>query len=86
MLETNEMIYTAIFQSAGGLLTRSRYTGVINRQEAWEQAASMGESSGECLIALIPGDHPVYMYDDVHSHRAPNTEMKNHDVYEISAD
>ena len=46
MMENNEMIYTAIFQNQSGKLTHSRYTGVIDRREAWEIAANMGESSG----------------------------------------
>tara|TARA_B100000131_G_scaffold42770_1_gene38445 strand:- start:52 stop:312 length:261 start_codon:yes stop_codon:yes gene_type:complete len=84
MLESKEMIYTAIFQTADGTLSRSRYTGVIDRRDAWINAAKLGDSSKQCLVALVPGDHPVYTYEDVFDvSGVPNTEMKNHDVYEI---
>mgnify|MGYP001376521160 CR=1 FL=1 len=84
MLENNEMIYTAIFQNNTGKLTRSRYTGVIDRKEAWKSAAHMGESNGDCLLALVPGDHPVYTYDNTFSNKnADRTNMKTHDVFEL---
>ena len=84
MLENNEMIYTAIFQNQSGKLTRSRYTGVIDRREAWHAAANMGESSGECLLALVPGDHPVYTYENTFQvNKIDRTNMKAHDVFEV---
>ncbi len=64
MMENNEMIYTAIFQGPQGQLSCSRYTGVIDRKAAWLAAAKMGGSNNMCLIALVPGDHPVYFYDN----------------------
>ena len=64
MMENNEMIYTAIFQGPQGQLTRSRYTGVIDRHEAWLSAAKMGASTDLCLLALVPGDHQVYFYNN----------------------
>jgi len=80
------MIYTAIFQNSQGKLNTSRYTGVISRSEAWLQAAQMGGKSGECLIALVPGDHPVYFYDDFvnESHHKNRTQQQDHDLYLIS--
>ena len=85
MMENDEMIYTAIFQDKDGNLSRSRYTGVIARQEAWRRAASMGESSNMCLLALVPGDHPVYTYENVFNSEQPSTELKQHDVFEMQA-
>ena len=85
MMESDEMIYTAIFQSKSGNITRSRYTGVMDRQQAWRAAAGMGESSGLCLIALVPGDHPVHTYENVFEVE-PNTELKHHDVFEFPHD
>tara|TARA_B100000902_G_C26461392_1_gene505594 strand:- start:86 stop:364 length:279 start_codon:yes stop_codon:yes gene_type:complete len=63
-MENNEMIYTAIFQGPQGQLSHSRYTGVIDRKDAWLSAAKMGGSNNMCLLALVPGDHPVYFYDN----------------------
>ncbi len=84
MMENDEMIYTAIFQNKQGELTHSRYTGVIGRREAWRRAADMGETNGDCLVALVPGDHPVYTYENTMIDREQNiTEMKNHDVFEL---
>ena len=77
------MTYTAIFQDKTGLLTRGRYTGAPDRHEAWEHAARMGEAHGGCLIAMIPGDHPVYTYPSIFGNNA-SIELKNHDVYEIN--
>ncbi len=83
MMENNEMIYTAIFQTNEGKLTYKRYTGVIARKEAWENSAAMGKASGTRLIALIPGDHPVYTYESLFEGEKPNTELKEHDVFEV---
>ncbi len=85
MMENDEMIYTAIFQSKTGRVVRSRYTATMNRREAWASAAAMGESNGECLIALVPGDHPVHTHESVFSD-APNTELKHHDVFEVAVE
>ena len=84
MMENDEMIYTAIFQNRQGQLTRSRYTGVIGRREAWRQAAAMGESNGDCLVALVPGDHPVHTYENTMVDAIENnTEMQSHDVFDL---
>ena len=63
-MENKVMIYTAIFQNSSGKLFTSRYTGVVSRSEAWLSAAKMGGSEGNCLVALVPGDHPVYFYEN----------------------
>ena len=86
MMENDEMIYTAIFQNPQGQLTRSRYTGVMSRSEAWLTANKMGASNGECLIALVSGDHPVYFYENfVEDNRTDPamTAMQAHDVYDM---
>ena len=85
MMETSEMIYTAIFQDRSGAITRARFTGVINKQEAWASCAALGESNGACLVALVPGDHPVYTYEEVFQ-REPNMELKQHDVFEVQVE
>ena len=88
MMETNEMIYTAIFQGAQGQLTRSRYTGVIDKKEAWLAAARMGSSDNMCLLALIPGDHPAYFYENFVQDNAPQgrTQAQNHDLFLVHDD
>ncbi len=88
MMETNEMIYTAIFQGAQGKLTRSRYTGVIDKKEAWLSAAQMGAREDMCLLALIPGDHPAYFYENFVEDNAPRKRsgMQNHDLFLIHDD
>ena len=73
MMENNEMIYTAIFQGPQGQLSYSRYTGVIDRKTAWLTAAKMGGSNNMCLLALVPGDHPVYFYDNFVNDNAQET-------------
>ena len=89
-METDEMIYTAIFQSPQGKLTRSRYLGVTDKAEAWLTAAKMGSSTGELLIALVSGDHPVYFYEnfvqsnaDAQRRNNQQSAQQNHDVYEM---
>ena len=87
MMETKEMIYTAIFQGAQGKLTRSRYTGVISRKDAWLSAARMGASDNMCLIALVPGDHPAYFYEDFVADNARSRSrehgIRHHDLFEV---
>ena len=56
------MIYTAIYQGPQGQLTYGRYNGHISRKDAWLSAAKLGGMNGNCLVALVPGDHPVYFY------------------------
>ena len=65
MMENDEMIYTAIFQTKQGVVSRARYTGVMNRQKAWKEAANLGEATAACLIALVPGNHPVHTYEEL---------------------
>lgn len=77
------MIYTAIFQDSQSKIRRYRYTGAVGRKEAWVQAASLGEADNECLIALVPGDHPVYTYENtIHD----LTDTQRHDLYEVEAE
>ena len=84
MMETKEMIYTAIFQGPQGKLTRSRYTGVISRKDAWLSAARMGASDNMCLIALVPGDHPIYFYEDfVADNTSKPHSIRHHDLFEV---
>ena len=87
-MENNEMIYTAIFQGSQGKLTHSRYTGVIDKKQAWLAAAKMGASNNMCLIALVPGDHPVYFYENFVEDNAKRdrTQTQFHDVYEMGPD
>lgn len=86
MLENNEMIYTAIFQTSQGKLVHSRYTGFISRSEAWLSAAQMGGSEGNCLIALVPGDHPVYFYENFvqDTSKSERSDMQKHDLFDMS--
>ena len=83
MMEDDEMIYTAIFQDRAGRITKARYTGAVSRKHAWADAVALGEPEQVCLIALVPGDHPVHTYDGVFG-KEPNTELQRHDVYEVS--
>ena len=87
-LENKTMIYTAIFQNAQGKLFTSRYTGVVSRSDAWLSAAQMGGSEGNCLIALVPGDHPVYFYDNFVKDSSPRdrTGVQNHDLFSLTQD
>ena len=87
MMETDKMIYTAIFQGPQGQLTRSRYTGAVDRKSAWLDATKMGASDGHRLIALVSGDHPVYFYDNfvkdnARSERSERSETQRHDVFD----
>ena len=78
MRENPEMIYTAIYQNAQGRLTYGRYLGNMSRKEAWVSAASLGEPDQLCLVALVPGDHPVYFYEDV------GPSIKDVDVFDLN--
>ena len=86
MMENKEMIYTAIYQDTLGNLTHEIYTGHVNRNEAWLAAATQGGSNDKCLIALVPGSHPVYFYSDfVKSNSdASGDEVKSHDLFELN--
>ena len=78
------MIYTAIFQGPQGQLIRSRYTGSMDRKQAWLHATRMGASDGHRLIALVSGDHPVYFYDNFvkDNARSERSETQLHDVFD----
>ena len=56
--------YTAIYQNAAGRITRYTAQASNDKKQAWAQLSGMRESDGECLILLVPGDHPVVQYVD----------------------
>ena len=56
--------YTAIYQNSEGKITRYTATASNDRGKAWAQLREMKENEGECLILLVPGDHPVVQYED----------------------
>ena len=86
MMGNNEMIYTAIFQGAQGNLRSARYLDVFSRKAAWLSATRIGSAAGECLIALVSGDHPVYFYENFveDTAREDRTPTQNHDVFEMT--
>ena len=61
--------YTAIYQNSEGKITRYTAQGSNDRREAWAQLCGMKESDGECLILLVPGDHPVIQYEDTRENK-----------------
>lgn len=84
MLENNEMIYTAIYQTSQGHLTTETYNGEMSRKHAWLAAAQLGGAKDKCLIALVPGVHPVYFYADyVAATASEMSESQAHDVFEM---
>ncbi len=79
------MVYTAIYQDSTGKLTYQPYKGEPARSTAWLDAAKKGGSSGRCLVALVPGVHPVYFYNDfVNDTASDEATIKHHDLYEVS--
>jgi hypothetical protein len=60
----NMLPYTAIYQNSEGRITRYTAQASNDRKEAWAQLCEMKESDGECLILLVPGNHPVIQYVD----------------------
>ena len=56
--------YTAIYQNSEGKISRYTATASNDKREAWAQLCDMKEDDGECLILLVPGDHPVVQYVD----------------------
>ena len=89
MLENKEMIYTAIYQNSQGELSYETYSGHMNRSDAWLNAAKQGGAVDKCLVALVPGVHPVYFYSDFVDNlsvKTPNDEVKHHDVYALGPD
>ena len=56
--------YTAIYQNAAGRITKYTAQASNDKKQAWAQLSAMKEDDGECLILLVPGDHPVVQYVD----------------------
>ena len=56
--------YTAIYQNSEGEITRYTAQASNDKRKAWSQLCDMKENDGECLILLVPGDHPVVQYVD----------------------
>ncbi len=78
------MIYTAIYQNSQGELTTETYKGEMSRKHAWLEAAQLGGAKDKCLIALVPGVHPVYFYADYAAAVSGEmSESQTHDVYEM---
>ena len=61
--------YTAIYQNSKGQVTRYTAQASNDKREAWAQLCDMKESDGECLILLVPGDHPVVQYEDTRENK-----------------
>ena len=61
--------YTAIYQNSTGTISRYRTHASNDRGKAWTQLCDMKENEGECLILLVPGDHPVVQYEDTLENR-----------------
>tara|TARA_B000000557_G_scaffold219311_1_gene187034 strand:+ start:682 stop:942 length:261 start_codon:yes stop_codon:yes gene_type:complete len=86
-MENKEMIYTAIYQNSQGKLTYDTYNGHMSRQDAWLEAAKIGGTKDLCLVALVPGVHPVYFYSDFVesvSAKDASSEIKSHDLFELT--
>ena len=56
--------YTAIYQNSEGKISRYTATASNDKREAWAQLCDMKEDDGECLILLVPVNHPVVQYVD----------------------
>ena len=86
MMENKEMIYTAIYQNSQGDLSHETFNGHMTRSEAWISAAKEAGANDKCLIALVPGVHPVYFYSDFVESvtNATNNELKHHDLFELN--
>ena len=56
--------YTAIYQNSEGRITRYTAQASNDKKQAWKQLSDMKENDGECLILLVPGNHPVVQYID----------------------
>ena len=61
--------YTAIYQNSEGKITRYTAQASNDRAKAWKQLCEMKEKEGECLILLVPGDHPVVQYEDTQENK-----------------
>ena len=85
MMES-EVIYTAIYQNTQGKLSYWTLAGSASRHSAWLKAAKAGGAQDRCLVALVPGVHPVYFYSDFvddFSDLNDTNSIKDHDLYEI---
>ena len=67
--------YTAIYQNSEGEISRYTATASNDKRQAWSQLCDMKENDGECLILLVPGNHPVIQYEDT-------TENKQIDLFD----
>ena len=78
------MIYTAIYQNGQGKLSHEITKGNVSRIDAWLDAAREGGAKDKCLVALIPGSHPVYFYSDFVKSllMKENNDVKNHDLFD----
>ncbi len=75
------MVYTAIYMNDKGVVTHRSCPSVPDRKKAWSAACTIA-SEGECLVALVPGSHPVYTYDKL-STSFDDSGIKSHDLFEI---
>ena len=75
------MVYTAIYMNNKGVVTHRSCPSVPDRKSAWSDACKIADT-GECLVALVPGTHPVYTYDKL-TPSSDNTGIKSHDLFEI---
>ena len=57
------MTWTAILHD-GSRYSHKVFYGSNDKREAWASLCNMKEDDGECLILLVPGDHPVVQYED----------------------
>ena len=61
--------FTAIYQNSEGEISRYTATASNDKRQAWSQLCDMKESDGECLILLVPGNHPVKQYEDTRENK-----------------
>ena len=57
--------YTAIVQTTTGSLRVYNAPASNDRPVAWAQLSELKENEDECLILLVPGNHPVVRYEDI---------------------
>ena len=78
------MIYTAIYQNSQGKLSHEITKSNVSRIDAWLDAAKEGGANDQCLVALVPGVHPVYFYSDFVKSLSvmENNDVKNHDLFD----
>jgi len=60
-----EMVYTAIYQNKIGHMTSEKFFGSMSKTDSWIKAAQQAGANDMCLIALVPGNHPVYFFNDL---------------------